>query len=72
MTGSNQIPRRPLPAGLAQLGRYRLLAEIARGGIGTVYAGCADGPTGFSSSSPSRPCAPTPELSGGGSWVATV
>jgi len=47
MKGSNQIPWRPPPAGLAQLGRYRLLAEIARGGIGTVYLGCADGPTGF-------------------------
>ena len=45
--GSDQLPWRPPPAGLAQLGRYRLLAEIARGGIGTVYVGCADGPTGF-------------------------
>lgn len=47
MTGSNQSPWRPLPAGLARLGRYRLLAEIARGGLGAVYVGCADGPTGF-------------------------
>jgi hypothetical protein len=46
MKGSPEIPWRP-PVGRAQLGRYRLLAEIARGGIGTVYVGCADGPTGF-------------------------
>jgi len=45
--GSHNIPWRPPPAGLAQLGRYRLLAEIARGGIGAVYVGRADGPTGF-------------------------
>jgi len=47
MTGSNQIHWRPPAVGLAQLGRYRLLAEIARGGFGTVYVGCAEGPSGF-------------------------
>lgn len=47
MTGSAEIPWRRPPAELARLGGYRLLAEIARGGIGTVYVGCADRPTGF-------------------------
>lgn len=47
MTGSGQIPWRPPPAQPARLGRYRLLAEIARGGVGAVYVGCADTPTGF-------------------------
>ena len=44
---SNEIPWRRPPVELARRGRYRLLAEIARGGIGAVYVGCADGPTGF-------------------------
>lgn len=47
MMGSNQIPWRPLPADLPRLGSYRLLAEIARGGIGTVYVACSKGPNGF-------------------------
>jgi len=41
------MPWRPPPAQPARLGRYRLLAEIARGGVGAVYAGCADMPIGF-------------------------
>jgi serine/threonine-protein kinase len=41
------MPWRPPPAQPARLGRYRLLAEIARGGIGAVYVGCADTPAGF-------------------------
>jgi Tfp pilus assembly protein PilF len=47
MAGSDPIPWRPPPARPARLGAYRLLAEIARGGIGAVYVGCADRPTGF-------------------------
>src|SRR5262249_23143867 len=47
MTESHESPWRQPPPGLAQLGRYRVLAEIGRGGIGTVYVACADGPTGF-------------------------
>jgi tetratricopeptide (TPR) repeat protein len=47
MTGSGQKPWRPPPAQPARLGRYRLLAEIARGGVGAVHVGCADTPTGF-------------------------
>lgn len=43
----HELPWRLPPAGLAHLGRYRLLAEIARGGVGTIYAGYADGPPGF-------------------------
>jgi tetratricopeptide (TPR) repeat protein len=41
------MPWRPPPAQPARLGRYRLLAEIGRGGVGAVYAGCADTPSGF-------------------------
>jgi serine/threonine-protein kinase len=47
MTGRDQMPWRPPPAQPARLGRYRLLAEIARGGVGAVYVGCADRPAGF-------------------------
>ncbi|HEY0484236.1 MAG TPA: protein kinase [Kofleriaceae bacterium] len=46
MKGSNESFWRRSPAG-AHLGRYRLIAEIARGGIGTVYVAWGDGPTGF-------------------------
>src|ERR1043165_5162189 len=47
MVGSDKLPWRPPPATPARLGPYLLLADIARGGIGAVYVGCADRPTGF-------------------------
>src|SRR5215510_4017677 len=47
MKGPGEMLWRRPPVERSQLGRYRLFAEIARGGIGTVYVGCADGPTGF-------------------------
>ncbi len=46
-TGPHPSPWRPPPPGLVRLGRYRLLAEIARGGIGAVHVGCAEGPAGI-------------------------
>jgi serine/threonine-protein kinase len=37
-----------LEQGVVQVGRYRLLAELAHGGMGDVYLGVAQGPAGFS------------------------
>ena len=34
--------------GVVQVGRYRLIAELAHGGMGDVYLGVAQGPMGFS------------------------
>jgi len=34
--------------GTNQVGRYRLIAELAHGGMGDVYLGAAQGPAGFS------------------------
>ncbi|HEY2366096.1 MAG TPA: serine/threonine-protein kinase [Polyangiaceae bacterium] len=34
--------------GVVQVGRYRLIAELAHGGMGDVYLGVAQGPAGFS------------------------
>ncbi len=34
--------------GVTQVGRYRLIAELAHGGMGDVYLGVAQGPAGFS------------------------
>ncbi|MDQ3037960.1 MAG: serine/threonine protein kinase, partial [Myxococcota bacterium] len=42
---SGAAPTRSEPMG--QLGRYRLCAELASGGMGTVYLARADGPHGF-------------------------
>jgi serine/threonine protein kinase len=42
MTSTQRTPR------LSQeLGKYRLIAELARGGMGNVYLGVAEGPGGF-------------------------
>jgi hypothetical protein len=37
-----------LEQGVVQVGRYRLIAELAHGGMGDVYLGVAQGPAGFS------------------------
>jgi serine/threonine protein kinase len=37
-----------LDQGVVQVGRYRLIAELAHGGMGDVYLGVAQGPAGFS------------------------
>jgi serine/threonine protein kinase len=37
-----------LDQGVIQVGRYRLIAELAHGGMGDVYLGVAQGPAGFS------------------------
>ncbi len=37
-----------LEQGIVRVGRYRLIAELAHGGMGDVYLGVAQGPMGFS------------------------
>ncbi|MBX3274594.1 MAG: protein kinase [Sandaracinaceae bacterium] len=44
---SAEDPRAPRPASEGALGRYRLMYELASGGMGTVYLARAAGPAGF-------------------------
>ena len=46
MSPSSQTPTEPL-AKVTDLGRYRLIAELARGGMGIVYLALVRGPAGF-------------------------
>ena len=46
MSPSSQIPPEPF-AKVTDLGRYRLIAELARGGMGIVYLALVRGPAGF-------------------------
>src|SRR5689334_13376728 len=43
-----QMDQKPKAEEISKLGKYALVAEIARGGMGVVYLGMAQGPAGFS------------------------